>query len=116
MLKKIKYKMVNIGRGLSFCSPSMCSIFERTSYIILFESHSFCITSSISNILPENTLGEKIKKIRSSLGLSQNQFGEKLNRGLTTVANWENGVRKPPQDILDHIINMYKLDKNYFKI
>ena len=74
------------------------------------------ITSTLSNILPENTIGEKIKKLRSSLGLTQSQFGKPLDKALTTIANWESGYRKPPKDILNHIVHVYKLDKNYFKI
>lgn len=74
------------------------------------------LTTSLSNQLPENTIGKKIKKLRTSLGLTQKQFGKKINRAVTTIANWENGYRIPPKDILINVINLYNLDKNYFKI
>ena len=74
------------------------------------------ITSSLSNQLSENTIGEKIKKIRSSLGLTQLQFGRTLDKALTTVSNWENGNKNPPKHILTRIVSIYKLDNNYFEI
>lgn len=83
---------------------------------MIFNNHSFNITSSLSNILPENTIGEKIKKLRSSLGLTQLQFGQPLNKALTTIANWENGYRNPSKYILTRIVSIYKLDTHYFEI
>ncbi|WP_099716784.1 helix-turn-helix transcriptional regulator [Clostridium sp. LS] len=93
-----------------------CSIFERTRYNIVFENHTFFLTYSLSSHLIENTIGKKIKKLRISLGLTQSEFGNKLNRALTTIANWENGHRVPPKYILNNIINLYDLDKSYFNI
>lgn len=66
-------------------------------------------------MLPENTIGQKLKKLRLRLGLTQSQFGKSINKALTTIANLENGYRMPTNDILESIIRLYKLDKNYFK-
>lgn len=66
-------------------------------------------------MLPEKTIGQKIKKIRLGLGLTQSQFGKSLNKALTTIANWESGYRTPPEDILKYIVSYYKLEKNYFR-
>lgn len=43
---------------------------------------------------------EKIKWLRINLGLSQTQFGQPLNKALTTIANYENGHKNPPKHIL----------------
>jgi DNA-binding transcriptional regulator YiaG len=94
----------------------MCSVFKRTSYDSIFYNHTFNLISSLSSQLVENTTGKKIKKLRIALGLTQSQFGKKLNRAVTTIANWENGNRIPPKDILITIIKLYNLDKNYFTI
>lgn len=41
------------------------------------------------------TLGEKILKLRKSKGLSQEQFGEKINVTRQTISNWELGETSP---------------------
>lgn len=38
--------------------------------------------------------GKEIKLIRKKLGLTQQQFAEKLNYSLSTVQKWENGARE----------------------
>lgn len=65
---------------------------------------------------PSLTIGNKINQLRISSGLTQKQFGESLGKALTTIANYENGYRNPSTDILNHIISIYNLDKNYFTI
>ena len=48
-------------------------------------------------------LGENLKVIRTSLGLSQSQFAKKLNVGRTTIAHWENGYSYPSVIMLQKI-------------
>jgi DNA-binding transcriptional regulator YiaG len=38
---------------------------------------------------------EEIKKIRESLGLTQEKFARLLNVTTTSINRWENGVAKP---------------------
>lgn len=40
-------------------------------------------------------LGENLKLIRTTLGLSQTEFAKKLNVGRTTLGHWENGYSYP---------------------
>lgn len=51
-----------------------------------------------------------------SLGLTQSEFGENINKAFTTIANWENGRRTPTESILINLISLYRLDNNYFNI
>ena len=50
-------------------------------------------------------LGEKIRKIRVSTGMEQDQFAEKLGTTQSTVSRWENGS-KPGADFLRKIADM----------
>jgi DNA-binding transcriptional regulator YiaG len=44
-----------------------------------------------------------IKELRNSLGLSQQQFAQKLGVGLMTVSRWERGKSKPSHLALEKI-------------
>jgi transcriptional regulator with XRE-family HTH domain len=41
------------------------------------------------------TFGEKVKKLRLILGLSQSQFGELMHVNFTTINRWERGRNNP---------------------
>lgn len=42
-----------------------------------------------------------IKEIRAIIGMSQADFAEKYNIPLKSIQNWEQGVRKCPQYVLE---------------
>lgn len=46
------------------------------------------------------TIGEKIYKFRSSLGLTQKEFAEKIGTSQSAVNYWENGKRLPRMEQL----------------
>lgn len=94
----------------------MCSVFERTSYNIGFENHTFKISCALSRQLPENTIGQKIKKLRIRLGITQLQFAKSIKRGFGTVTKWEQELTTPNESTLNYIIDIYKLSTNYFNI
>lgn len=45
-------------------------------------------------------IGERIKKLRESRGLSQRQLAEALNISNSRVSNWEQGINRPDADML----------------
>ena len=49
------------------------------------------------------TVGEKIKQVRKSAGLTQKELGERLGISYQTVAQWENNLRNPKQETLQRI-------------
>ncbi|MBE5746359.1 MAG: helix-turn-helix transcriptional regulator [Clostridiales bacterium] len=53
--------------------------------------------------MKENTLGDNIKAIRLSLGLSQSDFAQKLNVGRTTIGHWETNYSSPSIPMLKNI-------------
>ena len=101
---------------LQACPPCMYSVFESATFKELFkEPYIYHLNNCLYPLHPALTIGCKIRQLRLSLGLSQFKFGKSINKALTTIANYENEHRIPPNTILDTIISIYNLDKNYFK-
>ncbi|MBB6622584.1 helix-turn-helix transcriptional regulator [Clostridium gasigenes] len=64
--------------------------------------------------LPENTIAEKIIKIRKIRNLERDEFANVINHNLSTVQHWEvKNVPPTPGSILD-ICNIFNLELNYF--
>lgn len=60
-----------------------------------------------------NTIGERIKDIRNSLGLTCEEFGAKLNVKKGTVSNWENNNRIPDALMLVRIADLGNVSADY---
>lgn len=56
---------------------------------------------------------ERIKELRTSLGLSQVQFGRKLFITKQCVCNWENGNIMPSVDMLTKICATFSVSADY---
>lgn len=52
-----------------------------------------------------------IKSIRLSLDLSQAKFADKFGIPLSTLAQWEQGRRKPPEYVLKMIYTIIKMER-----
>lgn len=50
-------------------------------------------------------LGERMRRIRTALGLTQGELGEKIGLSADRVQKYENGFRKPKADMLRKIAN-----------
>ena len=51
-----------------------------------------------------------IREMRLTLGDTQNEFAKRYNIPFRTVQNWETGMRKPPEYILNLLENQIKAD------
>lgn len=60
------------------------------------------------------TIREKLIKIRSDSGLSQQEFVDKLNVARQTVTRWEAGRSTPSSAQILNICNVFGLDANEF--
>lgn len=60
------------------------------------------------------TIREKLIKIRSDSGLSQQEFADKLNVARQTVTRWEAGRSTPSSAQILNICNVFGLDANEF--
>lgn len=71
---------------------------------------------SIIDNLPNETIGDKIKRLRISTGLNYNDFARKAKVGTMTIYRWESGERIPQEKYLKQLTENFNLDKNYFTI
>lgn len=53
----------------------------------------------------------KIKELRTSTGLSQSKFGAKFSIPAINIANWEQGVTKPPEYVVLMIETILNLER-----
>lgn len=66
------------------------------------------------NILPENTIGQRIKKCRLKLGLSREVFAKSIKSELKTVALWEQDKIIPKAPSIKKISDTYNIPLDYF--
>lgn len=57
-----------------------------------------------------NYIGRNIRSIRLRQGETQQQLGEAIGYGATTVANYESGLRYPDIETLQDIADHYDVD------
>ena len=60
-------------------------------------------------------LGKKIKAIRKTRGLSQQQLADLMDVTRSTISNWECGRRYPHLNELDDLSNKLNVSLDYFK-
>ncbi len=56
---------------------------------------------------------ERIKELRTSMGLNQIQFGRKLFVTKQCISNWENGNIQPSIDMLIKIAQTFSVSSDY---
>lgn len=110
--------MQGINEMLHFRIPCMCSMYKNATFLnIALEPLYISIKEykdSIICALPTDNVGQRIRKLRLSLGLTQEQFGTIIGNKNTTVANWENGHKTPLLKTLEKIIDTLNLPKDFF--
>ncbi len=58
-------------------------------------------------------IGEKIKTLRNSLNLNQQEFADKINVHFTTISKIENGTRQPSISLIYKISETFNTNINY---
>lgn len=99
---------------LHTCPPSMSSIFESTIFGQVFGSCEFNLNEVLSNNIPNDTIANKLKKLRIGNDITQLEFAKSINKGFGTITKWEQGLTIPSQDTLNRIKNIYNLPEIYF--
>ena len=56
---------------------------------------------------------ERIKELRTSLGINQVEFGRKLHVTKQCISNWENGNIQPSIDMLIKICSVFHVSADY---
>lgn len=59
-------------------------------------------------------LGEKIRKLRLSLGINQTEFAQRLFVTPAAVSQWENDITKPDTDRLMRMSREFAVPLDYF--
>lgn len=59
-------------------------------------------------------IGDKIKKLRLSLGINQTEFAKKLFVTPAAVSQWENNITRPDMDRLMRISKAFSVSLDYF--
>jgi transcriptional regulator with XRE-family HTH domain len=58
--------------------------------------------------------GGKLKKLRTSRGISQSQLAERIRVTKSMISAYENSVRLPSYDVLIRICLFFKVSADYF--
>lgn len=64
--------------------------------------------------MPENTIAEKITKIRKTRNLERDEFSTMIGNHLGTVQNWEVDDVPPTPESINNICNIFNIDLTYF--
>jgi transcriptional regulator with XRE-family HTH domain len=59
------------------------------------------------------TVGQRIKKLRAELGMSQAMLADKLGAGVSTVASWEVDKRVPSRENIELLSEIFNVDMGY---
>ena len=59
------------------------------------------------------TVGERIKKLRQTMGLTQAQLAKYLHMSWQSVSKWEQNVCEPSLETLTQIADIFQVDLNY---
>lgn len=62
-----------------------------------------------------NAIGERLKSIRRTAGLSQNEFAAQLGCARVTVSQWEQGMREPSMATQKFICRTYGIDQTWLE-
>lgn len=61
-----------------------------------------------------NIIGQRIKDMRKTYNMTQQELGEKLNVTKVSICCYEKGTRSPSLDTLIDLSNLFKVNLDYF--
>lgn len=56
--------------------------------------------------MKNNSISNLVKELRSKLGLTQEQFAQKVGVTFSTINNWENGNRTPHRFLFKRLLEL----------
>ena len=57
--------------------------------------------------------GEKVKELRTGMGWTQQEMGNRLKVSKQSVSNWENGNIMPSIDLLTKMADLFQVSTDY---
>jgi len=91
-------------------------MFNNATFLKVFNSYSYNIYSLLFDDIKCYSIADKIIRLRSLKGMNQRKFAKIINKGFTSVYNWEAGNINPSIDSLNLILNLFNLPENYFDL
>lgn len=64
--------------------------------------------------LSDKEIGERIRHVRETCNLTQNNFAKKLHMTQQTLSRYENGKSAVPNDVLENIAQKFDVSLTYF--
>jgi len=61
------------------------------------------------------TIGERIKELRNALGLTQPQFGERMNATQNTIGRYEVNIVTPSSAAISLICRVFNVNENWLR-
>lgn len=61
-------------------------------------------------------MNERIRKLRDFLGLTQENFGKRIGSARNTIANYENGSRKPSNAVILSICREFNVNEEWLRL
>lgn len=60
-------------------------------------------------------MDKRIKQIREYQGMTQEEFGKKIGSARNTIANYENGNRKPSNAVITSICREFSINESWLR-
>lgn len=60
-------------------------------------------------------MNDRIKKVRESLDLTQEEFGRRIGSARNTIANYENGNRNPSNSVILSICREFNVNEEWLR-
>lgn len=90
----------------------MCKVNETTIFKEVFKTIKSDNSLAYAT-LPEETIAQKLYKLRMLNGYTQREFAKVCSIGYSSVCKYETGF-KPSNDNLNKICSTFNIDINYF--
>ena len=96
------------------CKISSCILYQTATYREIFKPFKVNLYYYLYKDLPEDTVFQKIIKIRKTHNLDRYEFAKTIGHHWSTVQHWEiDNVPQKPESIKD-ICNAYDYNLKYF--
>lgn len=61
----------------------------------------------------QETLGTRMKRLRTEMGLTQKELGDKINKNYSTISHYEKDLAKPDTDTLPLLARIFGVSLDY---
>ena len=89
------------------------SVVSFATFEMIFKPKSLNLNTFVLKNMNLDSFSKKIRYLRIERNLNQREFAKLINRGFTTVCNWEQGNRMPTPETIKDISNILDIDYTY---